>query len=57
MWDVLSDGQACELVAEALAHAEGSAQSAATKLCNEAYNLGSEDNISAVVVVLRPYLV
>lgn len=58
VWDVLSDGRACEVVAEALARAErGGPQAAAAALCNEAYALGSEDNISAVVVVLRPYLV
>ena len=29
---------------------------AAKKLCKEAYQMGSEDNISAVVVVLKPFL-
>ena len=56
VWDVLDDAKACELVAGALAHPDGHAEAAAKKLCKEAYQMGSEDNISAVVVVLKPFL-
>ena len=34
----------------------GTVQSAAKKLCSEAFERGSEDNISALVVLLQPYL-
>ena len=56
MWDVLSDGQAVDVVAAVLAQPDGSVQSAAKKLCSEAFERGSEDNISALVVLLQPYL-
>ena len=56
VWDVLSDGVAVDVVAAVLAQPDGTVHAAAKKLCNEAFERGSEDNISALVVLLQPYL-
>lgn len=57
VWDVLTDQQACDCVAASLARPDGSAEAAAKKLVGDAYAAGSTDNISAVVAILRPFLV
>lgn len=57
VWDVLTDQQACDCVAASLARPDGSAEAAAKKLVGDAYAAGSTDNISAVVAVIRPFLV
>lgn len=50
VWDVLSDKQAIEVVAKG----KGSSTSQAEILVDEAYNKGSQDNITALVINLRP---
>ena len=57
VWDVLSDDQACDSVRAALAQPHGTPDEAARKLVGDAYNAGSEDNISVLVAVLSEELV
>ena len=52
VWDVLSDQQACDSVKAALELPHGTPEEAARKLVGDAYNAGSEDNISVLVAVL-----
>eukprot|EP00967_Tisochrysis_lutea_P065474 scaffold85166_cov28-Tisochrysis_lutea.AAC.2 len=56
VWDVMTDQQACDCVRAVLDGEHGTPEAAAKKLVREAYAAGSMDNISAVVAVLRPYL-
>ena len=53
VWDVLSNQQAVDIVQEALLQPNATADHAARKLAVDAYTLGSEDNISVLVCVLR----
>ena len=57
VWDVLSDAQACDSVRAALAQPHGTPDEAARTLVGDAYNAGSEDNISVLVAVLSEELV
>jgi len=50
VWDVLSDQEAVEIVARA----NGDPARASTRLRDAAYLLGSDDNISVIVVNLKP---
>lgn len=50
VWDVLSDRQAIEVIAKG----KDSSTSQAEILVDEAYNKGSQDNITVVVINLRP---
>lgn len=50
VWDVLSDRQAIEIVSKG----KGSSTSQAEILVNEAFEKGSQDNITAVVINLKP---
>jgi len=51
VWDVMSDLQACEVVQAAIASAgKLGAESPAEHLVKQAYAMGSDDNISAVVL-------
>lgn len=52
IWDVCPNKRACDVVAEALASGKG-AQGGARALCEEAAERRSEDNLSAVVLVLN----
>jgi serine/threonine protein phosphatase PrpC len=56
VWDVLSNQQACDAVRAALEQPHGTPDDAARKLVGDAYNAGSEDNISALVAVLSSEL-
>ena len=55
VWDVLSNQQACDAVRGCLAQGL-SVKAAAKTLVGEAYNAGSEDNISAVVALIQHWL-
>jgi len=57
VWDVLSDQQACDAVRAALEQPHGTPDEAARRLVGEAYNAGSEDNISVLVAVLAQELI
>lgn len=57
VWDVLTDTQACDSVRAALAQPHATPEEAARKLAGDAYNAGSEDNISVLVAVLSEELV
>jgi len=52
VWDVLSDQEACRCVRTALIESQ-SAEAAARKLAGMAFNLGSEDNISVIIAIIR----
>lgn len=56
VWDVLSDQEACWCVRRSLKESP-SVDAAARKLAGEAFSLGSEDNISVIVAVIRNELV
>ena len=56
VWDVLSNQQACDCVKAALSQQNATPDEAARCLVGAAYNAGSEDNISALVAVLRQSL-
>ena len=57
VWDVLTDQQACDSVRAALEQPHGTPDEAARKLVGDAYNAGSEDNISVLVAVLDQRLI
>ena len=57
VWDVLTDQQACDSVRAALDQPHATPEEAARKLVGDAYNAGSEDNISVLVAVLGQELV
>ena len=54
VWDVLSEQQACDIVTRALAERADAPDLAARALVKAAYEAESEDNISAVVLLLDP---
>jgi serine/threonine protein phosphatase PrpC len=51
LWDVMTDQEACDLI-----HGSSDPQLAATTLAQTAYKLGSTDNISVIVIILREAL-
>ena len=57
VWDVLTDQQACDSVRGALEQPHCDPDAAARKLAGDAYEAGSEDNISVIVLTLRHELV
>mmetsp|Transcript_348 Transcript_348/g.714 ORF Transcript_348/g.714 Transcript_348/m.714 type:complete len:341 (-) Transcript_348:395-1417(-) len=54
VWDVMSNEEACKVVLSALeAHSDDAAIIAAETLCKAAIDKGSEDNVSAAIILLK----